>query len=1243
MWNLPLFDKVTRPSMAPALKRKLKHSGQQKQQNKIAKTEPDQLTKRSVNEESDEQSDYIGDDDEDLMEAARTGKYGSDYEENDDGWEEQSDEDADSEEDANAEDSQSKSDDKEMMGGELEGLKETTELYKSNMFKLEIDELLAEVNVNYEKHKALQKALHYLKETFDKIPDGKETLLNVLQTGMERKDKISIPFLRPHPPVDAQYKFKFQKPTAVHVVGSYALKSVTKTKGYFNVDVAVEMPSSIFQEKDHMNNRYFHKRSCYLAVLSKAIKDSNAGFNLEFSTFNGDIRKPVLLVKPSGDKSDLDFTKSRCIIRILPSIASDVFRVQRLAPGRNNVRPKEESDATALKPTPQYNASVLTDSTFTANLAFLYQHSKNTPAFKDAIVLARTWLFQRGLAREEQTGSGFSSFLFAMLMGYLLQGGGSGGGKKLSPSHSSYQLLRGTIDFIANHDFASQPVFIGRSENEEVGVNDGVPWTYRISYKPQFSAESFMANYDVAIVDPSGALNLAARVNLSTILQVQYEAKLAMKYFNDTADRFEPLFLKNVNDMKMRFDNVFRLSLPESRIKQYNGAIEADYPSYHTFFAKKIGEVMKRGLSNRAELISVQYTAPATWQISESAPSFDGNVTITVGLVLNSDNAARLVDQGPDAQQVQEAKEFREFWGKKAELRRFKDGSILESVVWETKGYENRTLIVRRIVSYLLQLHLDVSTENVQYWAGQLYPYINYAKTVPSSLFSHDLAIAGFQPVTTAYTEFAKLVRSVDDALPILIGNIYPASSSLRQASPLLPHPTDFDNITFYPTSARYIEAIDVIVQLERSSKWPEDLSAVQKVKHAFYLKMSEEIKARYGHTSVVVDDVWEKNELAIRGWVDVYYGGFVFRCHIHLDQEKELLEKIITSKTESKAKKELAQRALEKYERIFHYRQRHTFAIQALCARSTAFSPTMRLIKRWFGAHLLTNHLSEELIELICAYTFVESHPWAPAVNAFTGFARVLGLLATWDWQNTPLIVDIEGEMTASDRDTIMERFAHLRSQNPKITHGAFVVATTKDLDGLRWTYSKPCKVVASRIQALARASCTVLDEIIQSGEEKNIKRLFVTPMQDYSAVIQLNPERCTRYFQNLHPNQKYLSLTQESTSELGNKVYVQFDPVADFVKDIENTYGDLLLVFYDKYGGDKIALVWNPVKITPQLWKLRLGYNSIPVDMSKKGTLKPSNETGEILKLAAPNFAAILSEIERFGEGLVESIETA
>ena len=60
---------------------------------------------------------------------------------------------------------------------------------------------------------------------------------------MGKKHKIVVPVLQSPPPEDALYKFKFEKPAAVNVVGSYALKTVTKSKRQFNVDVAVEIPS----------------------------------------------------------------------------------------------------------------------------------------------------------------------------------------------------------------------------------------------------------------------------------------------------------------------------------------------------------------------------------------------------------------------------------------------------------------------------------------------------------------------------------------------------------------------------------------------------------------------------------------------------------------------------------------------------------------------------------------------------------------------------------------------------------------------------------------------------------------------------------------------------------------------------------------------------------------------------------------------------------------------------------------
>ncbi|KAL7323595.1 U3 snoRNP protein [Mucor circinelloides] len=1132
-------------------------------------------------------------------ESAYAGNTGYSEEEENGDWESNSD---DSDNEDKLESTQiktTKATEDDLISGELEGLKETAELYKSNIFKLEIDELLTEINVNYDKHKALQKALHHLKAIFDSIPDGKQLKLHEFAQDMLKKNKIVTPFPDPQPTKEALHSFAFQKPTSMHIVGGYGLKSIAKSKSTFNVDVAVEMPSSIFQEKDYANYRYHHKRACYLAVLAKAITSANKKFNVEYSTMNGDARRPILLVKAAGDKSDVDFSKTKCVIRILPSINADVFPIHRLAPGKSCVKPAQA--------TPHYNASLLMDTSYTGNLAFLYQHSKSSPEFKNAILLARTWLHQRF----HNTNIGFTPFVFAMLMAYLMQGNKDGSGKKLSASHSSYQLLRGTLDFIATHDFATTPVFLGECE------------------KPEFSAAEFQTHYQVAIVDPSGTLNLTANMTTSGLAQLQHEAKLAMTYFNDPTDRFEPLFLKKVNDAKFKFDNVVRIPfVAKAPVDAFDEAAKADYYSYLSWFVARTSDVLKRGLTNRADLVAVQHDdVNASWALNDSMQP--EQATVTVGLLLNSDNAPRLVDQGPDSSNDEAVAEFRKFWGNKSELRRFKDGAIVESVVWQTQGYENRSLIVQKIVLYLLQLHLNVEASQLIYWAGQLYSYLNLSKHVPENLFSPELKTSGFHPVMQAYQQFSKQLRQVDDALPLLINNVYPAHANLRYASVTLPHPVDFNNMVQYPTTTRYFDAIDVVVQIERSAKFPDDLTVLQKVKHAFYLKMSEELKTRFDVDSVVVDDVREKNPLAIRGYLDVYYFGYLFRCHICLEQEATLLEKIVDAKTTTKLNKALATEALEKYKYQLRYKQTHTFYVQAMCAKYTAYSSTVRLAKRWFGAHLLSPHVSDEMVELLVAHVFLESQPWVAPVSTFAAFARVLGLLATWDWQTTPLIVDIEGELTTKDREEIVSLFNQHRRTNPQMSVGAMTIATAKDHSGHRWTTKKPARAIAARIQVLARASVQVMEEATSS---QDIKRVFVTPMQDYPVVLDLDIEHCTRYYQNMHPEAKYLKPSY-GVAELGDKPYAQFDPVQDFIADIERVYGQTIMVFNNKYGGDKLALVWNPAVATPMQWKVNAGYNSVPVDMNKNGFLKPAKGQTDISKFIAPNFAAILAEIERLG----------
>ncbi|KAI8889507.1 Nrap protein [Backusella circina FSU 941] len=1178
--------------MAPAVKRKFKNKNANEPSKKAAKN--DRSNQKAVSDD-----DMIEDDGEDLV-AASTGNAGFSEEEENGDWESGSDDD-DEDEGLPTIDKKlsNKKTEDDIISGELEGLKETAELFKSNIFKLEIDELLAETSIQYDKHKALEKALHYLKELFDNIPDGKPAKFHDFAKQMQKKQKIVTPFPDPQPAADALNTFTFEKPASLRVVGGYGLKSISKSKKGFNVDVAVEMPASIFQDKDYSNYRYHHKRACYLAVLAGAIKASKKNkFDIEYSTLNGDLRRPILLVKPINDKSNMDFTKTKCVIRILPSVNAEIFPIHRLAPGKSNVK-------TSQDPTPHYNASLLVDTSYSSNLAFLYQHSKNSPEFKNAILLARTWIYQRGLK--------FSPFLFSMLMAYLIQGKKDGTGKKLSASHSSYQLLRGTLDFIATHDFEETPVFIGQSD------------------KPEFSAEEFAQYYDVAIVDPSGTLNLAANLTTSDLEQVKHEAQLALTYFNDPTDRFEALFLKKVDDITCKFDNIVRIPLPAATAESFVPASRADYHSYLAYFAKQIGKTLKRGLTNRANLVAVEYDYPTiSWKVDTAIPDVEKDSLVTVGLLLNSDNAPRLVDQGPDAQDAEGVAEFRQFWGKKSELRRFKDGAIVESVVWQTQGYEHRSLIVQKIVLYLLQTHFQLAANDLHYWAGQLYSYLNFAKCVPPNLFTPALKTNGFQNVMAAFSQFSKQLREVDDALPLLINNVYPASSALRYSTVTVPHPVDFGNMSAYPTTTRYFDAIDVVVHLERSSKFPDDLAALQKVKDAFYLKMADELHSRYEVQATVVNDVREKNPYAIRSYLDVYYYGYVFRCHICLDQEEDRLKYLVGHRDTTKLDKGLLKSALEKFSHQLKYSSNHTFYIQAVCAKYTAYSSTVRLVKRWVGAHMLSRQVSEEMLELLVAHVFLEPQPWSAPVSTLSGFTRSLNLLASWDWQNSPLIVDIEGELTTKDRETIMEKFNVFRSQNPQISHGAMTIATAKDLDGHRWTDKKPSKVIAARIQALAKASIQAIQNAVHTNHHSDINSVFVTPMQGYSAILNLNVENCTRYYQNMHPNPKYL---QRTASELGDRAFAQFDPIADFITDIETIYGDTLMVFYNKYGGDKLALVWNPAVATPMQWKVQTGYNSVPVDMNKNGFLKPAKGSKEVSKLIEPNFDAILAEIQRLG----------
>ncbi|CAG8663407.1 1848_t:CDS:2, partial [Scutellospora calospora] len=130
----------------------------------------------------------------------------------------------------------------------------------------------------------------------------------------------------------------------------------------------------------------------YLAVLSAALQDKNSTLNVkvEFGALDGDRHRPTNLLK----------------IALIPNFLFTLYS--------NGCQISKQQSTDSLPSTPQYNPTIL----------------------------------KTCIGGDEDRWSGFNAFVWKMLMCYLLHGGGVNGGKKLANGYSSYQLIKGTMDFL---------------------------------------------------------------------------------------------------------------------------------------------------------------------------------------------------------------------------------------------------------------------------------------------------------------------------------------------------------------------------------------------------------------------------------------------------------------------------------------------------------------------------------------------------------------------------------------------------------------------------------------------------------------------------------------------------------------------------------------------------------------------------------------------------------------------------
>jgi len=216
-------------------------------------------------------------------------------------------------------------------------------------------------------------------------------------------------------------------------------------------------------------------------------------------------------------------------------------------------------------------------------------------------------------------------------------------------------------------------------------------------------------------------------------------------------------------------------------------------------------------------------------------------------------------------------------------------------------------------------------------------------------------------------------------------------------------------------------------IRFEGSSKWPSDLDAMGAAKCAMLIQLAGGIERmrRNGDKEACGFDGPMR---ATPTYLDLGYRGYSWRIMIRADRELRMLGSLRDPTP--------AARSLRT---ALHRRHvlsaTHHSMMHAVHTRHPSSGPAVRLARRWTAAHMLSDALPAEAVELLVASAYADPAPLVSPATVVSGFIRFLRLLASHDWAREPLIVDPQGIVGAEDRALIRSRFDS--SRGPDLVGG--------------------------------------------------------------------------------------------------------------------------------------------------------------------------------------------------------------
>ncbi|TRY85695.1 hypothetical protein DNTS_013423 [Danionella cerebrum] len=1035
---------------------------------------------------------------------------------------------------------------------ELNQLKEAENLFHCSLLKMQMEELLKEVTLSEHRKKLVDTFVEQITEFLECLPESEVVELD----DVSWLSRAEVPFILI--PAAGKGKFHMAPPDSVNLVGSYPLGTCLKPR--VTVDLAVTIPASILHPMDAINQRYPRKRALYLAGLAQHLSFLKHVGSLSFSCLHGNRLRPVLLVKPAGKDSE----KVTLRIHVIPP--PDFLKPSRFHPLKNNVRTEwftgvASKHQDAEPATPHYNSTVLGDHLPLSHLQFLSAVAAQCPAFNDGVALLKVWLRHRELDK----GAGcFCGFHASMLMAYLLST------HKVSKAMNGYQLFRNALHFLASTDLTVNGITLARNPDSKAP-----------------SLPEFHSAFSVVFVDPSGHLNLLADMTAFTYKRIQHEASLSLKFWDDpTVDGFQAL-LMTPKAMIRTYDNVFQLgelvNLQASCKKLSLLSELMDHSGNYVLCALPlILSLLQRGLGERVQLLVHSLPPDPEWPVDKPPPKHKDLPPLNIGLLLNLEHALSVIERGPPADNPQ-AVEFRQLWGSRSELRRFQDGAITEAVLWSGSSSCERRLIVLEIIAHLLQLHADLPESCLRFVGGQMDDIIKVNKEI----------------CTTGEEESLKVVQSYDDlsrklwqleGLPLSITSVQGAHQALRYTQVFPPIPAKLDYSFFdrknylglVPKENKpcpyYITPIKVIVHMEGSGKWPSEHQAVRHIKAAFHICLAELLNKQHNYKCH-----------AKPNYVDVWKDGLAFRIEVAYHREAHILRESVTPEGLLMFRDNAEAQALELETQ---HKPFLTSTLHGLQQQHGCFGIVCRLAKRWLASQFLLEEIREEAADLLVASLFLHPSPFTPPSSPQVGFLRFLCLLSTFDWKNTPLIVNLNGKLTGVDYTDIKNDFAASRESHPTM-----FIATPNDKKTSIWTK----------------------------------KVVFRPPLEGYDVLIHLNSQQVPLLAHAVDPPALCFqqgTLRGEVFSSGGALPVIDYDPVKLFLSELRDAFEDLALFFYDPFGGTVIAVLWKPNAFEPRPFKTSL-MNARRVEVN-----------GDVAT-TVPNVEAILQDFRIFGEGLVQKLE--